>query len=260
MNIHVVLVRTEYARNIGATARAMANMGADRLILIDAKCEVDHEAKQMAAGAQETLSSAIHYPTWNDFYRSEGDGLRIALTRRTGRQRKVLPLEEALAQPPTEGPNIYLIFGPEADGLDNADMAFVHCACHLPVYGDFASLNLSQAVLLALFMTRQKFPPQRMPAQLKGESAAAVQPFYFPDEILREWLTAMGFDIRARRSSAYLTLRRVLLCNRPTRHEVQVLEAILRQNVRRLRGEKESVGLTAEELADDLGDVGVEDV
>ena len=70
----------------------------------------------------------------------------------------------------------------------------------------------------------------------------------------------MGFNIQARRASAYLTLRRLLLFNRPTQHETQVLEAILQQNLRRLKGEKDSVGLAAEELADDLSDVGVEDI
>ena len=50
--IDVVLVRTEYASNVGATARAMANMGADRLILIDPQCDVDLKAREAAAGAQ----------------------------------------------------------------------------------------------------------------------------------------------------------------------------------------------------------------
>lgn len=258
MNIHVVLVRSESAGNIGASARAMANMGGARLILLDCRCTLDSKAKQMAAGAQDVLAGAVHYAGWEEFYRAEGDGVRIALTRRAGQQRKVFPLAETLRGHAAGAQNLYLIFGPESDGLDAADMAFVNFSCHLPVYGEFASLNLAQAVMLSLFMVRQEFPPAALPAQLRGENAEAVKPLYFPDQLIREWLTAMGFDINARRSSAYLTLRRLFLQNQPSLHEVQVLEAILQQNVRKLK--ENSVGLAAKKLADDLADVGVEDI
>lgn len=242
MKVHVVLVRTEYSSNLGAAARAMANMGADRLILVDPRCALNSKAKQMAAGAQEKLSSAIRYASWTEFYAQEGQGTRIAMTRRAGKQRLVLALEEclqALSQAEVvttgESEDLYLIFGPEADGLDIEDMAYVNFACHLPVFGDFASLNLAQAVLLSLFITRGKFPVLAPVEQLKGGAREVVQPFYFPDALVKDWLTAIGFNIQARRSSAYLTLRKLLLQNLPTRHEIQVLEAVLQQNVRKLR-------------------------
>lgn len=237
MRLNAVLVRSEYASNVGAAARALANMGGDRLILIDPKCSLSEErAKQMAAGAQEVLAKAVVYPSWQDFYAREGEGVRIALTRRAGRARKVYPLAEKIAEIKTEPPaNLYMIFGPEADGLSDDDLAFVNFYCHLPVYGEFASLNLAQAVLLALFQVRQHIEPAVRPKQVTGEEDEAVQPLYFPDQLIRDWLTSMGFDIQARKSSAYLTLRRLFMMNQPTKHEYQVLEAILQQNVRKLK-------------------------
>ena len=234
MKVHLVLVRTEYASNIGAAARALANMGGDRLILIEPKCELDSKANQMAAGAQDKLRSHIRYSGWEDFFAHEGDGLRIALTRRGGKNRKVFPLTEKLqdlAEPPA---NLYLILGPEADGLNADDLGCANFSCHLPVFGEFASLNLAQAALLALYITRHQFNPDTMPRQLTGDPAEAVQPVYFPDQLIKDWLTAMGFDVSARKASAYLTLRRLFLQNLPTRHEIQVLEAILQQNIRKL--------------------------
>jgi tRNA/rRNA methyltransferase len=237
MKLHAVLVRSEYPSNVGAAARALANMGGDRLILIDPRCDLNEErARQMAAGAQDMLAKAVVYPSWNEFYAREGEGVRIALTRRAGRARKVFPLGEKIAELKAEPPgNLYLIFGPEADGLDAEDISLVNFCCHLPVYGEFASLNLAQAVLLALFQVRQQIEPALMPKQVTGEEDRPVQPLYFPDQLIRDWLTAMGFDIQARRSSAYLTLKRLFMANQPTRHEYQVLEAILQQNVRKLR-------------------------
>lgn len=249
MNLHVVLVRTETSGNLGAAARAAANMGCRRLILVDPKCAIDDDAKMMAAGAQDSLKRAIIYPGWEDFYAQEGDGLRIAFSRRGGRKRKVFSFDEVL---PKAGDyeNIYLIFGPEKDGLDSPDLAFVNFCCYLPSFGEFSSYNLSQAVLLALFMARQKFPPTEMPSQIKGADVEAVRPFYFPDQLIKDWLEAMGFNVQARRASAYLTLRRLFLQNLPTKHEIQVLEAILNQNIRKLK----SV-LPTEKTADDIGDI-----
>ena len=130
---------------------------------------------------------------------------------------------------------VYLIFGPEDNGLDADDLAYVHYTCCLPIYGNFGSLNLAQAVLLASYIVRQHLPPAKMPAQLTAENESAYQDFYFPDAAIKEWLLAMGFDISARKSSAYLTLRKLFLMNHPTKHEYQVLEAVLQQNIRKLK-------------------------
>lgn len=262
--VHVCLVRTEYSANIGAAARAMANMGADRLILIDPKCRITNKTHQMAAGAQIQLKRITTYKTWEQFYKEEGEGLRLAFTRRGGKKRKIFPtktiLQKLKRQKSIKGRNLYLIFGPEADGLDVSDLAFVNYCCSLPVYGEFGSLNLAQAVLLALFIVREAFPPHKIPDQVKGTTPEAVQPFYFPDESIRNWLTAMGFNIQARRGSAYLTLKKLFLQNLPTQHELRVLEAVLQQNIRRLKEGKRSTLLTTENLANDLSDVTVKNI
>jgi tRNA/rRNA methyltransferase len=249
MRIRAVLVRTEYSSNIGASARAAANMGAEQLILIDPQTVINSKARQNAAGAQSMLENVITYASWEDFFAHEGDGVRIALTRRGGKKRKVVSLEECLnelkrdlssiADTPGKTENspsvIYLFFGPEADGLSLDDVNFMNHCCHLPIFGSFGSLNLAQAVLLALFIARQKFPPAQEVQQITGGEAPTVAPLYFPDELIRDWLTEMGFNIKARKSSAYITLKRLFLLHRPSQHEIQVINAILEQNLRKLK-------------------------
>jgi tRNA/rRNA methyltransferase len=240
-SIDVVLVRSEYPSNIGASARAMANLGANRLILVDPQCEINSKGKQSAAGAQRHLEERITYKSWDEFYQNEAEGIRIALTRRGGKKRRVGPLEKTLKtiarkkKKPGNRNKIYLLFGPEADGLNAEDMGFAHESCHLPVFGDFASFNLAQAVLLTLYITRQVFPVKKLPAQTTAEADEAAQPFYFPDASIKDWLTAMGFDVTARKASAYLTLKKLFLQKYPTKHEMQVLDAVLQQNIRKLR-------------------------
>lgn len=219
-------------------ARAGANMGASDLILINPQCRLGVKAKQGAAGAQELLKNHTSYRNWELFYKNEPDGIRIAFSRRGGKKRKVFELEEVLRKIKKlkqKNKIIYLIFGPEDNGLDAEDLAYVHYTCSLPIYGNFGSLNLAQAVLLASYIVRQHLPPIKIPAQLTAENEPAYQDFYFPDQAIKDWLLAMGFDISARKSSAYLTLRKLFLMNHPTKHEYQVLEAVLQQNIRKLK-------------------------
>ncbi|HMN67729.1 MAG TPA: TrmH family RNA methyltransferase [Bdellovibrionales bacterium] len=260
MNVHLVLTRTEYPANIGAAARALANMGGGRLILIAPIADrMDESSRRAAAGAQEWLRNSVVHADWDEFHAREPDGLRVALTRRGGRKRRVFPLKQTLDGLQDDLPNhLYLIMGPEADGLRSEDLALINFTCHLPVHGEFGSLNLAQAALLALHIARERFPADATPRQVNGETPEVALPFYFPDDLIKEWLTEMGFDIRARKASAYLTLRRLFLQNRPSRHEVQVLESVLRQNVRKLK--ERSVALAPEQLADHRGDVAGENI
>ncbi len=257
MKIHVVLVRSEYEGNVGSSARSAANMGADSLILIAPQVDhLAHESRQMAAGAQEMLKSARVYSDWNSFYSAEGQGVRIAFSRRDGKRRKAIEWSHAgtslINRESTD--HLYLIFGPEADGLDHEDLAFVNLTCSLPTFGNFASFNLSQAVIVALTVLQLQTMKSSPPTNEENPPA----PFYFPDDLIKKWLTQIGFDIQARKASAYLTLKRLFLLNQPTKHEIKVLEATLQQTLRKL--DEASFGLSFEQIADHRSDIVSEDI
>lgn len=245
LQINVVLVRSIYARNIGATSRAMANMGLSRLILIDPQCEVSFEAQQAAATGQEALQNRCTYKSWNDFYLNEPEGIRICFTARDGRGRAVRDLAETLTDLQTHSPSfkkteapplpVYFIFGPEDWGLSASDLEFTHYSCSIPTFGENPSLNLAQAVLLALFIMRQVWGGER--TQLDGQQPdrkTLEKPQVFPDQSLKRWLEAMGFDLRARRINVYTVLKRMLLQNTPTPKEYSILETVLQQSIRKL--------------------------
>lgn len=217
-------------------------MGADRLILVAPQCEVNSQARKGAAGAQSKLASHETYPNWTEFYAKEGKGLRIAFTRRGGKKRTVHSLKEAIHSYKEQylgdfNQPIYLIFGPEDNGLDTSDLEYTNMSCYLPTYGDFPSMNLSHAVMLALFVTQDTLDQSGLRERINPSESSLepTEPLYFPDERIKEWLTTMGFNINARKASAYITLRRLLLQNMPTDVELQVLEAILQQNIRKLK-------------------------
>jgi tRNA/rRNA methyltransferase len=272
--VNVVLVRTLYDSNIGASSRAMANMGASRLILIGPQCEISYSAQQAAASGQAALQNRVTYRDWDEFFASEPDGIRLSLTARDGKGRQVRDLAAALKWIAKEDPRLqkkpdassgaaaasgggadadalagaiarggadealplYLIFGPEDWGLSAEDLSLTHFACSIPTYGDNTSLNLAQAVLLALFILRETWGGTR--AILEGQQPPRKKrenPTVFPAESLRVWLEEMGFDTSDRRISAYTVLKRMLLHNIPSGKELNILETVLQQGIRKLR-------------------------
>jgi tRNA/rRNA methyltransferase len=244
-NIHVVLVRTIYDSNIGASSRAMANMGVDHLILIDPKTDITLKAQQAAATGQAALSNRRVYNGWREFLAQESDGIRICFTARDGKGRQVQDFQKTLQWLKTEHPlfqktsedavPVYLIFGPEDWGLSAEDLELTHFACSIPTFGDNTSLNLAQAVLLALYTLRITWGGER--SRLEGQQPvrAAADAQVFPEKALATWIQEMGFDINNRRVNAYTVLRRMLLQNVPNKKELRILETVLHQGIRKLR-------------------------
>jgi tRNA/rRNA methyltransferase len=245
-DVNVVLVRSLYESNIGASSRAMANMGASQLILIDPKCELTIKAQKAAATGQKALQNRKIYSSFADFYKSEPEGIRLSFTARDGRGRQVQDFSETLRWIANEHPMmqeneqglvpIYLIFGPEDWGLSAEDLELTHFACSIPTFGDNTSLNLAQAVLLALYTLRLEWGGEK--AQLMGQQATKEiqQEEVFPEKSLHLWLSEMGFDLSTHsKMNAYTVLKRMLLQHIPTKKELGILEIVLQQSIRKLR-------------------------
>lgn len=244
-----------YPRNIGMSARALANMGGSRMILVAPRCELTVEAKQGAAHAQDRLSNTVVYASLEEFSRAEGDGLRIALSGKDFRLGESEPLDRvvnsmvadrehmihSLSQP------LYLFFGPEDDGLSAEEMAICHHVCSLPTFGEITSLNLSHAVLLALYIVRAALERPAPGATHDSDATlASTQPnararkielksLYLPRETIREWLTELGFDLSHERINIETKLTRMLLSHAPSQDELRLLNTVLHQTVRKLR-------------------------
>jgi tRNA/rRNA methyltransferase len=244
-NIHVVLVRTIYDSNIGASSRAMANMGVHHLILIDPKTDITLKAHQSAATGQNALANRRVYNTWREFLAKESDGIRICFTARDGKGRQVQDFQKTLQWLQAEHPlfqkesetavPVYLIFGPEDWGLSAEDLELTHFSCSIPTFGDNTSLNLAQAVLLGLFTLRTTWGGERSRLEGQQPDRATAETQIFPEKALATWIQEMGFDINNRRVNAYTVLRRMLLQNVPNKKELRILETVLHQGIRKLR-------------------------
>lgn len=262
--IHVVLVRTLYPLNIGSVSRAMSNMGAHQLHLIQPQCAINLSAQQMAANGQEGLTLRKEYSSWEQFLELNPSGIRIALSARDGRARSLYDLKDCLQfvkkLPEVTRSNlnkIYLFFGPEDCGLSGAEIDLAHYTCSLPTFGNNWSLNLAQAVLLTLYILRDSWGGQRTtldsltntniksskstlaPAHPIPSSEVKTTKSKSPDEILYEWIETLGFDLSKRRVNAFTVMKRILLHNIPTSKELRIFEVVLQQTIRKLKEHKQ---------------------
>ena len=247
LDVRIVLIKSIYERNIGSTSRAMANMGFKNLILLAPQCEITFDAQQAAATGQYALQNRTVYKTWEEFFKNEPQGLMIATTARDGRGRQAQDLQTTLnyfletnsdVQKESEEPFvIHIVFGPEDAGLSAEDISHANFCCSIPTYGDNTSLNLSQATLLAMFISRAVFGGDRtkLEGQQKPKALQKKEEGIFPDATLRQWLVEMGFALDKKKINVYTTLKRMLLQNTPSTKEFRVLEIVLQQSTRKLR-------------------------
>lgn len=249
--LRIVLVRTIYERNIGATSRAMSNMGVEKLILIDPKCEITFEAQQTAATGQVGLQNRTTYKSWDEFMAQEPESIKIAFTARDGKGRQVRDIDDVLNDIADHAPQfqlqsdepytVHLVFGPEDWGLAGEDLEYANfCAC-LPTFGENWSLNLAQATLLGMFSLRKIWGGNRtkLDGGKKRRAPQGIQGID-PDQTLKAFIEEMGFDLtKQRKINAYTVLRRMLLQNTPTKKELVILETVLQQATRKIREWKE---------------------
>lgn len=170
---NIVLVRPKDSRNLGATARAMTNMGFSRLTLVSPECSIDDEAYAVSVGCTVVLDTAKVVGSISEAV--QGAGLVAGFTRRVGkhrpasrRLRESVPRWLRLA----EKNEIALLFGPEDYGLSGEDLAFCQEVVRIDTADRFPSINLAQAVLLVcheVFLAAREASPS--PAARKLASA-----------------------------------------------------------------------------------------
>ena len=146
----IVLVRPSHPGNIGGVARAMGNMGFDRLCLVDPKEYPSEVATARAAGANDILDRA---EVFADLDQAIHDCRLIVGT--TARIRSIdWPTEtprEAIGQIIQAGASCALVFGNERTGLSNTEVDRCHQLVRVPVSDSHPSLNLAAAVMVLTY-------------------------------------------------------------------------------------------------------------
>lgn len=159
-NIRIVMVNTSHPGNIGAAARAMKNMGLEKLVLVEPKDYPSLEAIQRSVGAVDILDKATVVDDLNQALEGcvwvAGTSARL----RTIEWPILEPrecIEKALEYLDPECPDqgeIAVVFGRENSGLTNEELEKCNALLHIPTDPDFSSLNIAAAIQIVCYEFR----------------------------------------------------------------------------------------------------------
>lgn len=151
-NIRIVLVNTTHPGNIGAVARAMKNMGLQRLYLVAPRLFPDERALWRAASATDILDSAVVVPTL-----AEAIADCQFVVGSSARTRRIpWPLLDArqcaarIAQTSSQE-QVAVLFGQESRGLTNDELQLCNLHLTIPTADGYSSLNLAMAVQIVAY-------------------------------------------------------------------------------------------------------------
>jgi tRNA/rRNA methyltransferase len=251
-----VLVRTKAAGNIGAAARALANMGFADLRLVAPDASADRMASsELAAQGREVLrraavyadlGAALHDRTLSigttcrpGFYRSGAQGLRPAIG-------------ELAAEDPQS--RVAFIFGPEDHGLSNGDLKYCQRLITIPTDPKYTSINLAQSVMLVayeLFMAVAYAARETGTTGAKAAGAVNRRRLLAPAPVteieamlarMEKALIAIGFLADGGAERIMFALRGILGRGQLSARDLDILNGIARQIEWFAEGGREIIG------------------
>ena len=235
----VVLVRPREEGNVGAAARAMANMGLERLVLVEPAAPLGGTARAFAVGAGHLLERAERVPS----LAAALAPFPLVVGTTSARDRRLdvpflapreLPAWLAEAGRGAGAPAA-LVFGPEVGGLTNDELALAGAIVVVPTAPVQPTLNLAQAVLVLayeLYLARDGAPGLLADSTVEPPAAAGEL-----DGLLghaAEVAAATGFDRDDSYAGVMRDLRGLASRARPTAREVAILRGLCRRVLRRI--------------------------
>lgn len=150
-NARVVLLEPQDPVNIAAVVRAMGNMGVHDLCLVNPAAYEPERIETVAHGTRDLVAGIRHAHSLDDALAGCVCAAGFTARRRAAKRRVVTPREAAgaLGDASVHGP-VALLFGREDHGLPNWALDRVQLVVTIPTTAR-ASLNLAQAVLIALY-------------------------------------------------------------------------------------------------------------
>ena len=227
-NIRIVLIDTTHPGNIGATARAMKNMGLSELALVRPKSFPDAEATARASGADDVLAHAQVYSRLEDAIADCGLVVGTSARQRHmhWEQREPRECAQALVSSARTQPAAVL-FGSERFGLSNAELLHCRWLVTIPTHEAYSSLNVAMAVQILAY---EIWLAARDGAPVEPEREAPLATGTEMDRFYTHLQQVMDeVEFRDRTPSGQLMTRLKLLFNRVglDQNEMNILRGIL---------------------------------
>lgn len=238
----VLLHNIEGPVNLGSVCRAMANTGFANLRFSGELQGNEGEARKFAVHSREILDSAAHASSLETL--TQGLDIVYGFTpRNPWPDGRGLDLDQFLVswkQSVEEGKQIGLLFGNEARGLKNDELARCHYRVVLPAHADYVSMNLAQAVLVVLWEIRrlgEVGSSEPDPEMATGEEKAALI------ENIREFLDVLEFLNPQNPEHLWLEILPIFNTRQWTKRELTILHAMFGKSKSRHRAIRKKAGL-----------------
>src|SRR6185369_15838312 len=227
--VDVVLVRPARAANVAAACRALKIMGLRSLAIVEPPAGLDQpEARALAYGAWDVLDAAAARANLR-----EGVAGAVAVAGTSGRAHPQAWTPRRLAREGgslMRGGRLALVFGPEASGLTDEELAQCHLRVHIPTDPAHPSLNLAQAVLVVAYELRMAALEEGAPAGGAGaEERATVGEVESGLDDLRQALLGIGYLSRDNPEPILSEWRAPFARAGMTPREVTLLRGLARQ-------------------------------
>ncbi len=225
-SISIILTRPNFPENIGSVARAMKNMGLNRLLLVDGCSPLHMNAYRLASGAEDILERAEEFPTLREAVSEMG--CVVGTTSRRGKERSPLLTPATLLKriiPLSAKNRIGLVFGSEREGLTNEELSLCQLYVRIPSSESFPSLNLAQAVMVLCY----EFFKSSMTFQKRTTPLARAEQLERMFEHMGRTLLNIGFLDAKNPKRIMSVLRRLLGRSEMEQREVQIFQGIWSQ-------------------------------
>jgi tRNA (cytidine32/uridine32-2'-O)-methyltransferase len=233
--IRIVLVDTSHPGNIGASARAMKNMGLGSLVLVRPQAHADADANARASGAADVLARARVVGSVGE---AIGDcGLVLGTTARARSANwRMLDAREAAAELVAASATrpAAVLFGGERNGLANEELDRCQALVRIPSDARYESLNLAQAVQVVCYEIRMAAAGPRAGAA-GDESPATADEISALNSHLERVMRETGFMHEGNADQLGARVRRLVARACPDDGEVRILRGWLAAIERRLR-------------------------
>ena len=240
LNPAIVLVSPQEEGNIGSTARAMANMDLNELVLVSPSVSLGRVARKFAVSAGAILESARIVDTLDDALEPYSRIVATTSARARDLPTQLLVPSELADKLAIEPPGVAtaVVFGPEASGLNNEQLAKCSYWVRIPTAAQQPTLNLAQAVLIVAYeLYRKRLAADGGETNRPNPATAGEIEGLFSQ--LVPILTNVGFARDDTFSSVLRDLRQLAARAGPTSREVSLLRGICRRAQNALNRELE---------------------
>ena len=224
-----ILVEPSHPGNIGASARAIKNMGFKNLSLVKPKGFPDDEAYYRAKGAKDILENA---KIFNDLASALKDSTLIfgtsARTRTIPWPTKTSSeLKDSLDNDLKNiNSKICFVFGREISGLSNEELQMCDYHIKIPTDEDFSSINLSHSVQIISYILKMEIDNQDQNLN-EEQSSLTFQDNEYLIEHFDEVMKKIDFYDQENPKQVKTRIRRLVKRLKPDKLEMGILRGFL---------------------------------